>query len=89
MEKPNPNRFAERVLWYLCGVRAHCASLEILIAKQLSVSSGQSVESLLTPLRESEDKLHKELFVDAMASAGIPLDTHSPPPNETGEAHPP
>lgn len=84
--KPDPNEFARKVLWQLCGLRSELRHHRIMQARQMGLESGDSEEDIMKAWDRQTEKLARELYLDAAQAAGIPPATpdQQPEPGDQG-----
>jgi hypothetical protein len=85
MKKPDPEIFAEHVLWYLCGIQAQLREIDTRTATDLALRTKTDLKEMLTQSKTRREKFQKELFEDALRQCKLGQAPRNPPddPPET------
>lgn len=80
MPNADPNEFARKVLWNLCGIRAEVRHLRSMLARQQAAESGIPEDAIMQKWNATTAEMQKQAYIDAMKEVGIPPVKTPPPP---------
>ena len=69
---PDPEEFARKVLWHICGLRAEVRHLHMRLAELFANESGHEVTEVQSKWKKTCEKLQEELYLEVAREVGVP-----------------
>lgn len=70
-QSPNPEEFARKMLWHICGLRAEIRQIRGIIALQCEPDDRRKSDALLAGWTSDALKLQQKLYAEDSKAAGL------------------